>query len=231
MSGMWLLPTRRRVDVVKRFLAAAVDKGMRLPGTILVNNAELSELSSEYAALGLPPGWRIMGVEADCICATMREAIPIYKDLDFVGTVTDDVVPETDGWEQKLLEWHDGATIISCNDGSQAPRRMAGAIIWPVALFRAVGYWVPNTFRHCFVDDLWESLGRECGCWRIRMDVTVRHLHPWVTGEEDDTHKHSYSKEFWDNDKAAYENWQLYYKARAVERLSAFVKEKRKVAA
>ena len=233
MKGLWLLPTRRRVEIVKRFLANAVANGLSSPGRILVQDSELAELRAEYDSIELPPGWSIVGCPEDSICETTRGALPLYRDLDWVGTVTDDVVPETPGWEAKLLEWQDGRTIVSCDDGSQAPKRMAGAIIWPIAIFRAVGYWVPSGFKHCFVDDLWETLGRETGCWRVRMDVMVRHLHPFgAGGVQDETHFHSYRADKWANDSALYADWQANHKARALSRLSAFlVKVPRKEAA
>jgi hypothetical protein len=232
MKGLWLLPTRRRVPIVKRFLKAAVTHGMREPGRILVGDKELEELKHEYASIDLPDNWTIVASPHDSICETMRGALPLYKSLDWAGTITDDVVPETPGWEQKLLEWNDGRTIISCDDGGQAPKRMAGAIIWPIPIFRAVGYWVPSGFRHCFVDDLWESLGRECDCWRVRMDVMVRHIHPFgAGGVEDDTHRHSYRADKWANDSALYEQWKASYKAIALAKLRAFLGASQKEAA
>jgi len=222
-GGMWLLATRRRVPLVRRFLEAAVSTGMQMPGVILVNEKELEELKVEYDALALPKGWSILGVKADSLCETMREVLPLYEDLDWVGTVTDDVVPETQDWEQKLLMHHDRRAIISCNDGKLAPRRMCGAIIWPVDLFRVVGYWVPSGFLHCFVDDIWEITGRDANCWRVNMDVTVRHLHPWVTGQEDETHRHSYRADKWANDQALFEEWKIYAKTLAVSKLRLYL--------
>jgi hypothetical protein len=227
-----LLPTRRRVEIVKRFFAKAVANGMTHPGRILVAEAELAELWSQYDSIELPHGWEIVGSPFDSICETTRGALPLYRDLDWVGTVTDDVVPETSGWEAKLLEWQDGRTIVSCDDGSQAPKRMAGAIIWPISVFRAVGYWVPSGFKHCFVDDLWETLGRETGCWRVRMDVMVRHLHPFgAGGVQDDTHFHSYRSDKWENDSALYDDWKLYHKDKAIARLRSFLAQTQKEAA
>ncbi len=232
MKGLWLLPTRRRVEIVKRFLEAAVRHGMTQPGRILVQDVELAELHAEYDSIALPAGWEILGCPEDSICETTRGALPLYRNLDWVGTVTDDVVPETECWESKLLEWQDGRTIVSCDDGGQAPRRMAGAIIWPISVFRALGYWVPKGFKHCFVDDLWETLGRETGCWRVRMDVMVRHIHPFgAGGVEDDTHRHSYRADKWENDSALYADWKLNHKEKALARLRAFLAETQKEAA
>lgn len=227
MKGLWLLPTRRRLDILQRFLDAAINTGISTPGAILVNDKELVELQSEYEKLRLPDGWVVVSSPCDSIVETNRGALPLYKNLDWVGLLTDDVVPETKDWDRKLLESNDGKTIITCDDGGQAPKRMCGAHIFPVALFRAVGYLFPSGFYHTFVDDIWETLGRESGCWKVRMDVMVRHLHPWVTGIQDDTHKHSYNVERSRHDRQAYEEWKLYYKDRSIARLKAFLaKEK-----
>lgn len=231
MKGLWLLPTRRRVPILQRFLDAAMATGISTPGAILVNEKELVECQAEYEALRLPHGWVVVSSPFDSIVETNRGALPLYRNLDWVGLLTDDVVPETKDWDQKLLEWNDGKTIVTCDDGAQAPQRMCGAHIFPVPLFRAVGYLFPSGFYHTYVDDLWETLGRETGCWRVRMDVVVRHIHPFgAGGVKDDTHRHSYDPSRAVHDKQAFEEWKLYYKDRSIARLRAFLEKEKEAA-
>ena len=64
MKGLWLLPTRRRVELVKRFFANAVANGLSSPGRILVQDTELAELRAEYDSISLPPGGAEPGGEA-----------------------------------------------------------------------------------------------------------------------------------------------------------------------
>ena len=228
MNGLWMLPTRRRVETLKRFFSAAVSMSMSTPGRVLVNDRELDELHAEYATVRLPTGWEIVPSPHDSICETNRGALPLYKNLDWVGLVTDDVVPETPGWDRKLLEWHDGRTVITCNDGGSAPRRMCGAHIFPMALCKVIGFWVPSGFHHMFVDDLWEDLYGTVGAWRVRMDVMVRHLHPWVTGVADDTHHHSYREDRKATDLELYRQWKFCGgRDAALTRLTNFLFERR----
>lgn len=222
-EGLWMLPTRQRIPTLKRFFAAAVSMGMSTPGRVLVNADELRDSKYEYLSVDLPDGWEIVASPHDSICETNRGALPLYRHLDWVGLLTDDVVPETPQWDRKLLAWHDGRHVITCDDGQQAPARMVGAHIFPMALCRAIGYWVPSGFKHTHVDNLWEELYGEAGAWRVRMDVTVRHLHPWLTGVEDDTHRHSYRADRWASDKALYEYWRQYHKPVALARLRTYL--------
>ncbi|MDE2022096.1 MAG: hypothetical protein KGI71_04295 [Patescibacteria group bacterium] len=232
MNGLWILPTRRRVSTLKRFFAAAVANGLSTPGRVLVNQNELQELRDEYATVALPDGWEILPSPFDSICETNRGALPLYKHLDWVGLVTDDVVPETPDWDRKLLEWHDGRTVVTCDDGTSAPKRMCGAHIFPMALCRVVGFWVPSGFHHMFVDDLWEDLYGSAGAWRVRMDVVVRHLHPWITGKVDDTHNHSYREDRKQIDLELYRQWKFCgARDRVLEKLRAHLAESKREAA
>lgn len=230
-NGLWLLPTRRRIGTLQRFFDAAVRRGLRGPGRVIVNSDELAELRDQYEQVRLPQNWEIVSSPHTSLCETYRGALPIYRDLEWVGALTDDVVPETREWEAKLFTNYDGRTIITCDDGMQAPRRMCGAHIWPLSILKAVGYWFPAGFKHCFVDNVWEELGRETGCWKVDMKVLVRHEHPWAGGAEDDTYRHAYSAEFWANDEAQYHDWQRYYKPIALRRLRAFLERGAKEAA
>lgn len=216
-GGAWLLPSKGRPDVLNRFLDAAFDTGLSTPGYVLVGEAEHDEYAEKVT---LPPGWVIVPCPGDSLAEAVRSMQPFIKGWSWVGLLTDDVVPETQGWDTKLLAHHNGRQIISCDDGVQAPRRMVGATIFPVDFFRATGYWYPEGFRHCFVDDVWETLGRETKGWKVVMDVVVRHMNPWVTGETPDaTHDHAYSQLFWNNDKECFDRWTLYQKNAGITKI------------
>ena len=101
--------------------------------------------------------------------------------------------------------------------------RKDGRERYSLEIIKAVGYWFPEGFKHCFVDNIWEELGRETGCWRVRMDVMIKHLHPFKTGDFDDTGKRVYSPAFWNNDEQAYKTWTRFHKQKSIQKLGEYL--------
>jgi len=219
MNGTWILASRQRVPILKRFFDAALANGMSSPGYVLVQKGEVEE----YKQIQLPKGWKLIGTESDGFGDKLRECENLYMGKDWVGILIDDFVPETPLWDEILInEAMTSRKIVTCSDGSsQIPRRMCGPHVFPGEILRAVGYFYPKGFNHLFIDNVWETLGREAECWKERLDVMVRHLHPFATGIEDDTHKKSYSAENWKNDKIAFDEWKLYSRPRAIRAIRA----------
>jgi hypothetical protein len=62
------------------------------------------------------------------------------KHCSWLGLIGDDCVPETPGWDRKMVAALDGANIVSCDDGWQAPQRIANCWIMAGDLVRTVGY-------------------------------------------------------------------------------------------
>lgn len=219
MKGTWLLPTRGRPATLDRFLKAAVATGMSTPGLILHSAPE------DIEGVALPSNWTAHRTEAEGMGSKFREIWPLIRDLDWVGWVVDDLVPETPGWDRTLISGLNGANIISCNDGARAPFRM-GAPVFSGALLRAVGYIYPQGyFAHTYADDMWERIGRATDTWWVCMDVVLRHHDAFQTGQPDATHGKSYARMA--EDKADLIRWRRAEMDGAVRRVQALKTEKR----
>lgn len=217
MKGAWLLPTRRRISTLKRFLQAAKETGVRTPGKILVQRDEQKEFVSEYATLDLPEGWTVCVTDADGMGDKFREIWPLVKDMDWVGWLVDDLVPMTPGWDKTMISGINGQNIISCNDGARAPFRMCAPVI-SGDLLRAVGYIYAEGFWHTYMDDAWERLGRATDTWWVCMDVLLKHFDAFQdSGIADETHFKSYGQG--DRDKAAFYAWRKNEMDGAVRRI------------
>lgn len=220
MNGIWLLPTKRRLDKLRTFIEACTKTGVTTPGLILVQNDELVELQAEYAALPLPLGWAIYPTAGDGLADKVRELWPAVKNLDWCGLVCDDLLPATYLWDRLMIDQVRGQNLVSCDDGDQAPHRITGAVVWGGELMRAVGYMFPPCFWHTYVDNVWEDLGRMTGCWDVRMDVLVMHDHGFKADQEQDkTHAAAYSR--YSDDERAYAEWRLIEYPSAVQRIYA----------
>lgn len=202
----WLLPTKGRPENLKRFMRAAREMGTSTPGIVLVNADDKTDYREAMALA--PDGWLLYVVPAAKTYGdALRWVWDAVKDLPWVGLVSDDLVPCTPNWDKHLLQSLTGWNFVSSNDGWQAPRRMHGAVAWSGELLRAVGWLFPEGLTHVFHDDMWETIGRETGCWQVRMEVMVKHLHESLGGTIGPTM--DTQSVLWLGDAARYETWTL----------------------
>lgn len=206
MSGLWLLPSRRRLEKLALFFAIPPTT----PGAILVQKDELAELRAGYDALPLPPGWSIQPTNADGLGDKCREVWPAISKLDWVGLGCDDLRPQTPGWDRTLVARITGRNIVTCDDGVQHEARMSGITVFSGPVLRAMGYMFPPEFWHTYVDNVWEDIGRGAGCWTYVPEVLITHDHPFTDqkldpAKADETSYKSYGQQA--RDVAAYQRW------------------------
>jgi|SRR5215469_2895459 len=208
MTGLWLLPSLNRPASLARFFRACREIGISTPGLVLIDEEDHKQNRDAYRALWMPADWKIKLTKGRTQGDKLRETWPRYKGAEWIGYLGDDCVPETVGWDKMLVARLLGWNFVSCNDAWQAPKRIGNCAVFSGDLIRAVGYFWPPALQHLYIDDLWETLGRDTGCWQQRMDVLVRHVHV-LKGEapEDETHRSAYSQERWREDGAAYKAW------------------------
>lgn len=229
-AGVWLLPTRKRIAHVRRFLSAAREMGTSTGGWIIVNEDELETSRADYEALkpyAPSPKWQIVGVKADSYGAAIRAVWPKIKDMQWVGLVADDLVPCSSGWDMSLINSLQGWNMVSSNDGWQAQTadihksRMHGATVFSGDLLREIGWLFPPKLKHIFHDDMLEGVGRETNCWQIRVDVLVKHLHEALEGIRGPTMDPT--SLLWQHDEGVYKEWVETDKAATVERVKALM--------
>lgn len=218
---MWLLSSFNRPGNLKRFFAAFHATGGSTPGMVLIDEGDYYSHAQDYAALDLPLGWYIRKTKARSQGDKIREVWDDIKACAWFGRIGDDNVPETPGWDRRLVDALDGWGIVSCNDGWQAPKRIADCWVMGGDLVRALGYIFAPGMGHLFVDDLWETIGKDADCWSVLMDVKVDHRHV-MRGDAnvDATHRAAYGDGFskdhpgpdrqsgsWRSDEVAYRRW------------------------
>ncbi len=224
MRGIWLLPTRRRIEKLRTFLIGAIRNNVNTPGVILVQKDELAELRDQYVNLTMPRNWSILPTNADGFGDKHREVWGAIKDLDWVGIACDDLRPMTSRWDQLLLDKINGQNIVTCNDGQQGNARMSGITVFSGAVLRTMGYCFPPAFWHTWVDNVWEDIGRGANCWTYVPEVLITHDHPFVNqqidpAKADETTYKSYGRMA--EDQAAYAAWCRDERAAVIERVRA----------
>lgn len=224
MKGLWLLPSRRRIQKLKIFFECSIYYGMTTPGVVLVQNDELLELKDQYNEILLPANWSILPTLSDGMGDKYREVWPAVKNMDWVGIGCDDLRPQTMNWDKTLLSHVTGKNIVSCNDGQQGNLRMSGITIFSGEVLRAMGYIYPPNFWHTYVDNVWEDIGKMAKCWTYVDDVLIKHDHPFVNQQidpskaDDTTHK-SYGR--MQHDAACYEQWVKNDRDSVIKRIKA----------
>lgn len=218
--GLWLLPTRGRASgKLPRFLDAAKATGLSTPGAILVDRDDYAENHEAYDQLDLPRGWIVAVVKGGkgAAAATREGVADLCDGLAWVGWLSDDLIPRTQGWDVKAIEALNGMNFVSTNDGKFAPNKANGATVWSGDLIRAAGYLYLPDLDHFYVDNVWEEIGRATGCWTVLMDVLVEHAHASWTGEHDAITDRTLAT--WDADERTFARWQAEEKVPTVERV------------
>ena len=218
---MWILPTKNRPDNLRRFVQASREMGVSTPLLVVVNHDDWIINAEQYQEIErlLPPGWAFTQVEASCYGDAVRAMWATVKDCDWIGLVCDDLIPSTSKWDTQLISHLNGWNVVSSNDGWQAPNRIHGAIVWSGPLAREVGWIFPPGLNHIFHDDVWETLGRETGCWSTRMEIMVKHDHEALHGVVGPTVDRQ--SDLWKYDEAWYVDWLANDKHKVVEKIEA----------
>lgn len=210
---MWVLPSYGRPSDCAAVIAAMKAHGSTAPGIVYV--CEDDPKVSEYLAMSMPEGWSMVTMVAGYGWQPdkLQHAFAANPDAEWYGWTADDIYPQTDGFEQALIGNAGAWGIASGNDLWQAKAdirkgRMHGATVFGGEFLRAWGQWVPPGFKHWYIEDVWETLGRELGNWRILMDVVTEHRHPFKDGAAgDETRARANEDEIRQAGEIAYREW------------------------
>ena len=104
----------------------------------------------------------------------------LHEDATWQASIGDDMVPVTDGWDERLCEAAGPAGMAYPNDRRRTD--IPEAIVISTGLVRALGWLCEPSLHHWFVDAVWRDLGHAAGCLRFLPDVVVDHRHPNVPG-------------------------------------------------
>ena len=121
----------------------------------------------------------------------------------------DDVLPETVGWDEKLIGSLDGLGVAYGSDGLEHlhGEDLPTHVVVPIEMYQRLGWIGLPTLRHLFCDNVWRELGKATK-FVYNADVKLSHLHRWNNAAPDDkTYQEANDKVKRDKDKRAFENW------------------------
>ncbi len=195
---MLLVPTRRRLAKLRNFCDSAKKAKTSTPALLIVDKADYAENAEEYQAIeaSAPAKWKIAVTEAEGMGPKIREVWAAVEDCAWVAVLNDDHYIVTSEWDVRLLKQLNGHNFVTCGDRWNAPVRAAGATVFSMDLVKAWGFPLfPPEIDHLGIDDVWEMIGRNTGCWKIDMSVIIEHHHAYKNQDlVDETHKKIYGE-------------------------------------
>jgi len=162
-----------------------------------------------YEKVPLPPGWRLVRVNADSLHEAVSSVLHNILGLPWVGVINDDLLPATQDWHLRLQGAVTGSNLVVADDGGWHPGRVQSAHVFSGPLLGALGHFYVPFARHMFGDDMWEYLHQETGCVTFLSDVVVRHDHVLLGGRaSDDTTQHANRN--MQRDAVAFQKWKAF---------------------
>jgi hypothetical protein len=104
-------------------------------------------------------------------------AVPRSQYCAAVGTIGDDNLPATRGWDLRIMKALEAAPFAFANDlYPREPGSLCCHIFMRSEVVRALGYMGPPRLRHMYVDVVWMAWGLATGIIYLD-DVIIEHLH------------------------------------------------------
>ena len=199
------VPTRGRPHNLER-LAKAVKETCKLEYELFARiDEDDSSVYPELDNVTYVVGPRIF------FTASLNELAKIASEQDFthVAILGDDVLPETIGWDEIMVNSLPELGVAYGSDGLEHlhPPDLPTHVVVPMEMYRRLGWLGMPTSRHLFLDNAWRELGRLTE-FIYHPDVKLSHLHRWNKAAPDDkTYREANDKQKREDDRIAFETW------------------------
>lgn len=198
---MWILPSRGRAQNAARFFSAFAATGGSTPGVLCVDSDD--QQLEAYRELALPKGWALEVAPRLGVGPTINRAFNEHPAEPWYGTMSDDAMPVTGGWDKELADAAGEEYISYCADGINDERQASHFAIGG-ALARRLGWIILPGLVRIYGDNVISDIGRAHGLLRYLPHVRLEHWH-FSNGKAliDET----YLKPEAGNDSTVYQRW------------------------
>ena len=156
-----------------------------------------------YRAIHRPPNWAVVVAKRDTLSAIYNGFLWAMPDLPWYGVLGDDVVPETQGWDRKLIEAAGRDGLAFGDDGINGDRHATHFVVGG-DLARKLGWLALPGLERLYIDSAWNEVTKGLGVRRFVAGVTLRHYH---FSNNLAMYDKTYQKPGRERDKARYETW------------------------
>jgi hypothetical protein len=132
------------------------------------------------------------------------------EDYTHIAILGDDVLPETVGWDEKMISALNGELgVVYGSDGLEDLHGpdLPTHVVVPIEMYQKLGWIGLPTSRHLFLDNAWRELGKLTNFIYLK-DVKLTHLHRWnKSAPNDETYEEANDKVKREEDRLAFETW------------------------
>jgi hypothetical protein len=199
------VPTRGRPHNLKRLAKALADTCTTEYEILARIDDDDTEVYPEIENVRYFVGPRIF------FSASLNELAKVASDESFthMAILGDDVLPETKGWDEILINSIPSLGVAFGSDGLEKLHGpdLPTHVVVPVEMYNRLGWIGLPDLRHLFVDDVWRELGKLTS-FVYSPNVKLTHLHRWNKKAPDDkTYQEANDKIKRDEDRLAFEAW------------------------
>lgn len=198
---MWILPSRSRPKNITRLLAAFKETGGDTPVWLRLDGGD-PMLGGYPRQSDLPWLWELSLGPRCPLSEIYAEAFQLFCGAEWFGFIADDVVPETQEWDRKLIEiaGTDGMAVpAGGHDPDGTPHFVLGG-----DLVRSVGWLSLPGLHRLYIDTVWADIARERGVLIRVPEVVLKHHH---FSNKLALYDSIYRKPSKDKDKETYNAW------------------------
>lgn len=201
-----ITPTRGRLASAIR-LADAVRRTRRA-STHIVFGIDLDDTAMDGDLTAMLPDCGMHAGPRQTCAAWTNEIAAAYPGYSYYASLSDDHLPETDGWDVRLIEAIEasGGPGIAYGDDTLQGKNLPTAPVMSGDIVRELGWMFMPAVTRLFADNAWLDLGTEAGCLTYVPDVTIRHLH-YTAGLAPRDQTAIDGEGAWGHDEAAYHEW------------------------
>ena len=171
--ALFVLPSRGRPHNLRRLIVAWWATKATLP--VLLRLDDDDPALQGYLSLPLPPSWeREIGPRLP-LSSLYNDAFQRAPERPYYGFIADDVVPETQRWDQRLVEVAglDGMAVpAGGHDPDGAPHFVLGG-----DLVRSLDWLALPGLDRLFIDKIWQDIAEARGVLRRVPEVVLAHKH------------------------------------------------------
>lgn len=141
-----------------------------MPGLIAIDDDQ----EALYDGVKLPANWTLDVSAKNYFGPKNNDVLARYPNEPFYGSMNDDMLPVTPGWDS-ILPQAAGRWGVAWADDRLGKR--AGCVAFGGDLIRALGFICAPGLKHFFNDDAHETIARDLGIGKYVPEVVVPHLH------------------------------------------------------
>lgn len=164
----WVIPSRSRPQNIPRMFVGDT------PFLLMLDKDD--PMLGAYIDLHYPDNWALRIRERMPLSEIYNKAFEEFPFEDFYGIFADDVTPETEGWDHKLIEaaGRDGMAYGDDGIGTATHFALGGDLV------REMGWLAYPGLDRLYIDTIWQDISLAKRVIHYLPDVKIIHRHPSV---------------------------------------------------